>query len=166
MYILKFLEWLKSTTFSATMQGSTWAEPIVETIHVLTLTLFVGFAVYLDLRLMGLGMRRRRVSEMLQQLNPWLGGGFVVMIVTGILLFAADPVVFYTSIFFKVKMILLVLAGVNVWIFNVTVRRTVDQWDQDAEPPRGARIAAIVSLVLWIAIVAAGRAIAYSIPPP
>ena len=64
------------------------------------------------------------------------------------------------------KMILLVLAGVNVWIFNVTVGRTVAEWDRDLEPPRRAKIAAIVSIVLWIAIVAAGRAIAYSIPPP
>jgi hypothetical protein len=166
MFIMKFLEWLKSTNFSATLQGSTWTEPIIETIHVLTLTLFVGFAVLLDLRLMGLAMRRRRASEMLQQLNPWLGGGFAVMITSGLLLFAADPVVFYNSIFFKIKMILLVLSGVNVWIFNVTVGRTVTGWDQDPEPPRRAKIAAIVSLVLWIAIVAAGRAIAYSIPPP
>ena len=101
MSIIKFLEWLKSTSFSATLQGSTWTEPIIETIHVLTLTLFVGFAVLLDLRLMGLGMRRRRPSEMLQQLNPWLSGGFAVMIISGLLLFAADPVVFYNSIFLK-----------------------------------------------------------------
>ena len=166
MSLIKLLEWLKSTHFSAMMIGSTWTEPIVETVHVLTLTIFLGFAVLLDLRLLGLGMRRRRASEMLQQLNPWLGGSFLVMIISGALLFVADPVVFYTSIFFKLKMIFLVLAGINVWIFNVTVRKTVTDWDRDSEPPCGARIAAIVSLVLWIAIVAAGRAIAYSIPPP
>jgi hypothetical protein len=166
MSIIKFLEWLKSTSFSAMLIGSTWTEPIVETIHVLTLTVFLGFALLLDLRLMGVGMFRRRPSEMLKQLNPWLGGAFAVMIISGILLFAGDPVVFYASVFFKIKMILLVFAGVNVWIFNITVRHTVGEWDNDREPPRRARIAAIVSLVLWIAIVAAGRAIAYSIPPP
>jgi hypothetical protein len=166
MSIVKFLEWLKATSFSNMLIGSTWTEPIVETVHVLTLTLFLGFAVLLDLRLMGLGMFRRRPSEMLQELNPWLGGAFAIMIVSGILLFAGDPVVFYASIFFKIKMILLVLAGVNVWIFNITVRQTVGEWDQNRKPPQRARIAAVVSLVLWIAIVAAGRAIAYSIPPP
>jgi hypothetical protein len=166
MFILRFLEWLKGTSFSAIMIGSTWTEPIIETIHVLTLTVFLGFAILLDLRLIGLGMLHRRPSQMLKQLNPWLGGSFAVMIVTGILLFVADPVVFYTSIFFKMKMIMLILAGVNVLIFNLTVRNTVGEWDEHSKPHRRARIAAIVSLILWIAIVAAGRAIAYSIPPP
>jgi hypothetical protein len=139
---------------------------VVETIHVLTLTLFLGFTVLLDLRLLGVSMRRRRVSEVVQELNPWLVGGFLVMIVTGVLLFCGDPVAFYNSIFFKVKMLILLLAGLNVWLFNATVGRKVAEWEIDAETPGRAKAAAVVSLVLWVAIVAAGRAIAYSLPPP
>jgi len=160
------MQWLNDTAFSITMRDSTWAEPVVETIHVLTLTLFLGFTVLLDLRLLGVSMRRRRVSEVLQELNPWLVGGFLVMIVTGVLLFCGDPVAFYNSIFFKVKMLMLLLAGLNVWLFNATVGRKMAEWEIDAETPGRAKAAAVVSLVLWVAIVAAGRAIAYSLPPP
>jgi hypothetical protein len=148
------------------MRDSLWAEPIVETIHVLTLTLFLGFAVLLDLRLLGVAMRRRPVSEVLRQINPWLIAGFVVMIISGVLLFSGDPVAFYSTTFFKVKMIMLVLAGVNVLIFNATIGRRTAEWDLAVKTPRAAKIAAVISLVLWVAIVAAGRGIAYALPPP
>ncbi len=166
MFLANFLQWLHDTQFSITMRESLYAEPIVETLHVLTLTLFLGFAVLLDLRLLGVVMRRRRMSEVLRQLNPWLIAGFVVMIVTGVLLFSGDPISFYSTAFFKVKMIMLVLAGVNVLIFNSTIGRRTAEWDLDANTPRAAKIAGIVSMVLWVAIVAAGRAIAYALPPP
>ncbi len=166
MLWLEFLQWLHDTRFSATIRDSIWAEPIIETVHVLTLTLFLGFAVLLDLRLLGVCLRRRRVSEVLRQLNPCLIGGFAVMVTSGVLLFSGDPVSFYSTIFFKIKMVLLALAGLNVWIFNATVGRKVAEWDLATATPRGAKAAAIVSLALWAAIVAAGRAIAYALPPP
>jgi hypothetical protein len=166
MSVIRFLQWLNDTAFSTTMRDSTWAEPVVETIHVLTLTLFLGFTVLLDLRLLGVAMRRRRASEVVGELNPWLMGGFLVMILTGVLLFCGDPVAFYNSIFFKIKMLMLLLAGLNVWLFNATVGRKMAEWDSDSRTPGRAKTAAVVSLVLWVAIIAAGRAIAYSLPPP
>lgn len=166
MYLARFLQWLDGTQFSQWMRGSIWAEPIVETIHVLTLTFFLGFAVLLDLRLLGVCMKKRRVSEVLGQFNPCLFCGFAVMIVSGVLLFSGDPVDFYSTSFFKIKMILLVFAGLNVLVFNATIGRKVAEWDSALETPKAAKVAAIVSLVLWAAIVAAGRAIAYVLPPP
>lgn len=166
MSLANFLQWLHDTTFSITLRESIWAEPIIETIHVLTLTMLLGFAALLDLRLLGAALRSRSVSEVLHQLNPWLGGAFGVMVVSGTLLFCGDPVAFYSTIFFRVKMLMLLLAGLNVLIFNVTIGRRVSEWDRDARTPRGAQVAAVVSLVLWVAIVAAGRAIAYALPPP
>jgi hypothetical protein len=162
----RFLQWLYDTHFSGTMRESLWAEPIVETIHVLTLTLFLGFAVMLDMRLLGVVLKRRRMSEVLAQFNPWLFAGFAVMIVTGVLLFCGDPISFWTTTFFKVKMIMLVLAGLNVLIFNATIGRKVAQWDTDLRTPAAAKVAAIVSLTLWVLIIAAGRGIAYALPPP
>ena len=166
MSLASFLQWLYNTPFSITMRESLWAEPIVETIHVLTLTLFLGFAVLLDMRLLGVAMKRRRMSEVLGQLNPWLFGGFAVMIVTGVLLFCADPIAFYSTTVFKIKMIMLVLAGLNVLIFNATVGRKIAEWDLSPTTPGGAKLAAIVSLVLWVFIISAGRWIAYALPPP
>jgi hypothetical protein len=166
MSFAQFLHWLSGTSLSVALREATWAEPVVETVHVLTLTLFLGFSVLLDLRLLGVILRRRRASEVLAQLNPWLFAGFAVMIVTGVLLFCGDPVSFYSTIFFRVKMIMLVLAGANVLIFNWTVGRRVADWDQDLNTPAGAKMAAVLSLVLWVGIIAAGRAIAYVLPPP
>ncbi len=166
MSVTSFLQWLQNTSFSVWLRDSTWTEPIVETVHVLTLTLFLGFAVLLDVRLLGLGMKRRRVSEVINQLNPWLIGGFTVMVVSGILLFSGDPVSFYTTIFFKIKMILIVLAGLNVFVFNTTIGRTVGEWDLGEPTPGRAKVAAVLSLIFWVAIIAAGRAIAYALPPP
>lgn len=166
MYLINFLQWLDATHFSRWIRNSIYAEPVIETVHVLTLTFFLGFAILLDLRLLGICMRRRRVSEVLDQFNPCLFVGFAIMIVSGVLLFAGDPLDFYSTTFFKVKMILLVFAGLNVLVFNATIRKKVAEWDLAPKTPRGAKIAAVVSLVLWAAIVAAGRGIAYAIPPP
>src|SRR3984893_7949391 len=161
MSLGRFLHWLSETGFSATLRESTWVEPIFETVHVLTLTLFLGFSVLLDLRLLGVVLRRRLVSEVLAQLNPWLFAGFTVMIVTGVLLFCGDPVAFYSTIFFRLKMIMLILEGVNFLVFNLTVGRRVGPWDQVGSTPAGAKVAAILSLVLWAGNIAAGRGIAY-----
>ena len=166
MSLSNFLQWLSETAFSMWLRGSTWAEPVIESIHVLTLTLFFGFAVLLDLRLMGVSMRQRRASQVLAQFNPWVKASFAIMIVSGTLLFWGDPASFYTTIFFKIKMVMLVLAIANVLIFDRTARRTIAEWDIDRDPPRAAKAAAIISLVLWVAIIAAGRAIAYVLPPP
>jgi len=148
------------------MRESLWAEPIVETIHVLTLTLFLGFVLLLDLRLLDLALRRRRVAALLEELMPWLIAGFAVMVTTGVLLFCADPVAFYSTTFFKVKMLMIVLAGLNVLAFNATIGRRITQWDQSATTPWQVKLSGAVSLVLWLAIVAAGRGIAYALPPP
>jgi hypothetical protein len=168
MSLASFLDWLSNTQFSMYMRESTWGEPIVESIHVLTLTLFLGFAVMLDMRLLGVVLKKRRMSEVLAQFNPWLFGGFAVMIVSGVLLFSADPVSFYNTHppFFKIKMIMLVLAGLNVLIFNATIGRKVAEWDLSPSTPGAARAAGVVSIVLWVLIIAAGRAIAYVLPPP
>jgi len=168
MALAHFLQWLADTHFSTYMRESTWGEPIVESIHVLTLTLFLGFALMLDLRLLGVVMKRRKVSEVLAEFNPWLFAGFAVMIVTGALLFSADPVTFYYTHppFFQIKMIMLILAGLNVLIFNATIGRKVKEWDLSPTTPAGAKLAGVVSIVLWVLIVGAGRAIAYVLPPP
>ena len=161
-----FLQWLSETRFSMWLRGSIWPEPIVETVHVLTLTVFLGFTVLLDLRLLGVALRQRRASEVIGQLNPWVKGSFAVMVVSGALLFAGDPVAFYSTIFFKTKMVLLALALLNVLVFEQTAGRTVAEWERSPDTPRSAKAAAIISLVLWAAIIAAGRAIAYALPPP
>lgn len=159
---MPFLEWLAHTTFSAYLRESPWAYPIVETVHVLTLCLFLGFTVLLDLRLLGIALGRTPASEATRRLEPWILLGFASMLLTGGLLFASDPVGFSANVFLRIKLGIILLAGLNVWLYHVTVYRRVADWDMQHTTPRGAKAVAIWSLVLWSAIVAMGRAIAYS----
>jgi hypothetical protein len=160
--MLRFMEWLASTPWSVALHESLYVYPLVESAHVLTLGLFVGLAVMLDLRLLGLTMRRVPVSEMIARLLPWEKAGFTVMVITGVLLFYAIPVRTYQSIFFRAKVIMLVLAGLNVWLFHSRVERRVADWDLAPVTPVAARVAAMASLLLWAGIIIAGRMIAYN----
>ena len=162
MSLLGFCKWLEGTQGSIALHESIWAYPIVESVHVLTLCLFLGLTVMLDLRLLGVTMVRTPASEVMGRLLPWTIVGFAVMVATGALLFFAIPVKTYLNIFFRFKVAFLVLAGVNVAVFQRTIARRMDRWDTDPIPPLGARLAAGVSLVLWAGIVVAGRMIAYN----
>jgi hypothetical protein len=160
--VLGFCQWLESTSGSIALHESLWGYPIVESVHVLTLCLFLGLAVMLDLRLLGVTMLKTPVSEVLERLLPWTIAGFVVMVITGALLFYAIPVKTYLNIFFRLKVVFLLLAGVNVAVFHRTTSRSMGQWDLDPVPPFRARLAGGLSLMLWAGIVVAGRMIAYN----
>ncbi len=156
-----FAEWLGGTSGSIALHESLYAYPLVESVHVLTLCLFVGLAATLDLRLMGLTLRRVPVSEVTRRLLPWMIGGFTIMVISGALLFYAIPIRSWHNVFFRFKLILLVVAGINVWVFHARVWRSVSDWDADPVTPPAARAAGAASLALWAAIIVSGRMIAY-----
>jgi Family of unknown function (DUF6644) len=162
MILDRFVEWLATTSGSVALHESQYLYVALESVHVLTLCLFVGLAAMLDLRLLGLTLRRVPVSKVVARLMPWTIVGFTIMIVSGALLFFAIPVRSYHSIFFRVKVLLLILAGINAWVFHAGIWLRVASWDLDEKPPRGARVAGAASLMLWMAIIFAGRLIAYN----
>ena len=162
MSLLAFCHWLGNTPGSIALHESIWVYPIVESVHVLTLCVFLGLTVMLDLRLMGVALPATPVSQILRRFMPWTVAGFVVMIVSGALLFYAIPVKTYLNIFFRLKVAFLLTAGLNVAVFQVTAARTIGRWDLDPRPPIGARLAGGLSLALWAAIVVCGRMIAYN----
>lgn len=160
--MLEFCQWLANTSGSIALHESLWGYPIVESVHVLTLCLFLGLAVMVDLRLVGATMVRTPASEVMRRLLPWEIAGFVVMVITGSLLFYAIPVKTYLNIFFRLKVLFLLLAGINIVVFHGTVYRSMHKWDLDLVPPFRARLAGGLSLALWAGIVVAGRMIAYN----
>ena len=161
MSLLGFCKWLASTPGSAAIHEAVWAYPVFASVHVLALWLLVGMTAALDVRLLGLGMLRVRASDVARWLFPWIAAGFVLMAISGALLFYADPVRYYQNLFFRAKVILLILAGVNAWVFHRAAYRRVAQWDRDPVPPARARVAAVLSLMLWAVIIMSGRMIAY-----
>jgi hypothetical protein len=162
MSLLSFCQWLADTPGSIALHESLFMYPVVESLHVLTLCVFVGMSTMLDLRLLGLTLRRVPLTDITNRLFPWMFAGFAVMVVTGVALFYAIPVRSYQSIWFRMKAVALVLAGLNAFVFHRTIDRRIEQWDTDPVPPPAARLAGARSLVLWAVIVVAGRMIAYN----
>lgn len=157
-----FLEWLGGTPWSIALLESYWMWPLIESTHVLTLGLFVGTAAFNDFRLLGWTMKSVPVSEVTSRILPWTRASFVVMAITGLLIFYADPVRYYHNIFFRFKVLLLVVAGLNAFWFHRRIHRSVKEWDHLDILPKAARRAGAVSLVAWALIVVSGRLVAYS----
>lgn len=162
MTMFSALEWLGQTPWSVALHESQYMWPFTESLHVLTLTLFVGTTIALDLRLLGVAYARVPVSDFTGRLLPWTRAGFAVMVTSGVMLFYATPVTYYQSIFFRIKVLLLIAAGINVFVFHARTQRTMSTWDQELTLPRAARVAAVVSLVAWTGVVVSGRLIAYN----
>ncbi len=158
----RFLEWLGNTPWSVALLESLYVWPFVESTHVLTISLFVGTAVMMDLRLLGVTFKSVPVSEFTGRMLPWTRAGFAVMVTTGLLIFYSAPIRYYHNLFFRMKVVLLIVAGLNVWWFHSRTHRSVATWDRDRVPPRAARMAGAVSLFAWACIVFAGRMIAYN----
>ena len=162
MNFLSFCQWLESTPGSIALHESILGYPIVESVHVLTLCLFLGLTVMFDLRLLGRSMRNVPASVVLDRLLPWMWTGFAVMVLSGALLFYAIPVKTYLNIFFRLKVAFLLMAGLNIVVFHSTIRRSIKKWELEPVPPARARLAGGLSLALWAAIVVSGRMIAYN----
>lgn len=161
--LLRWCEWLQNTGVATSISESAYLYPFIEGGHVLGLALSVGTVIWFDLRLMGVALRRDPISVVFEQLRPWILSGFAIMFVTGGLLFAARATEAFNSVYFRAKFALLVLGGLNVLIFHLTVDRHRDQWDTAPRPPLQVRTAGLISLVLWFAIIAAGRVMAYNL---
>ncbi len=162
MSLLPFCEWLAGTSGSIALHESLYMYPLVESAHVLTLCLFVGMSVALDFRLLGIGLKRVSVTDIADRLLPWMFVGFFIMVVTGVLLFYAIPIRSYQSIWFRLKVIMLIAAGINAWVFHNTIYARVQEWKDAVRTPPRARLAGALSLFLWAGIIVNGRMIAYN----
>jgi hypothetical protein len=159
---LAFFGWLADSSWSVDLHESQYAYSIIESIHVWTMAVFFGSVAMFDLRLLGWVMPKVPASEVVDRLLPLTIVAFVIMVISGTLLFYAIPLRSYQSIFFRFKMLLLVLAGLNVWFFHSRVYPRVIDRDVKGVPPQAAKVAGAISLTLWIGIIFSGRMIAYN----
>ena len=159
--MLAICKWLEQTSVGASVRESLWLFPVIETAHLLGMAALVGTVAVFDLRLLGWVMQRKRVSELSARLLPWAWAAFAVQVVTGALLFSSEAIKVYTNPAFRVKMLLIVLAGVHALLFHWIVYRDVATWDDGAVLPVGAKAAGFVSILLWVGVVAAGRFIGF-----
>ena len=162
MTIPEFCKMLEDSGIGTELRESSLWFPLIEGLHVLGLSISVGLIVISDLRLAGLVLKKRSASEVWSQFLPWLTPGFILMTITGVLLFWSHAYSAYNSMAFRTKLVLLFLAASNAAYYHLTVYRKMDQWDNDPVPPAGARFAGWTSLVLWVVIITMGRIMAYS----
>ena len=159
--ILEICQYIDATQSSTALRESFYVFPIVEGIHVISLAFSVGLVIWFDLRLAGLILRDQPVSAVFRPIRPFMLTGFAIMFVSGVALFWALALRCYSSPFYWIKMALLLLAGINISIYHLTIDRRQTEWDTMLIPPIQARIAGLVSLTLWVGIIAAGRLMAY-----
>ena len=139
------------------MRGSLKAMPLIEATHVLAIATVFGTIFIVDLRLLGVAGTNRPYSVVAREMLGKTWAAF-----TGALLVTPNVITYYVNTAFRLKMLALVLAGINMVIFQVLTARTMEQWDRSAKPPTAARTAAIISLVLWTAIIFLGRWIGFT----
>jgi hypothetical protein len=149
------LEWFRDTPLAQTIRNSSWLLPTIESAHLVGYGLLIGTILAVDLRLLGLGVRRQPASQIAEELAPWTLGALVLAMGTGVLLFSYDPLKFYANKAFPYKVALLVAAVVFHYTSHSKVTRVGGPhvklvWEQ---------LAAAVSLALWLAVALAGLAI-------
>ena len=164
--ILRFSQWLETTSASQALAGSIWTYPILESLHAVGVAVFLGLLLVWDLRLLGLLFGRVPVTEVWARLIPWIAAGALFMMASGIALFVAKPVYSWGHVFFRIKLVALILALANAVAFHFGIERRVVDWDCVPIPPRAARVAGWCSIALWAVIVVAGRLIGYNWFPP
>jgi hypothetical protein len=161
MNMFAFCQWLENSSWATAIHQSLWLFPMLETAHLFGIVSLVGATSALDLRLIGLTMKGEPVSRIAGRLLPWAWAGLMIQVVTGFCLFASEATRCFENKAFRIKMVMLVLAGLNALIFHQTVYRRVASWDEAPATPLGAKFAGCCSILLWFGIVAAGRWIAF-----
>lgn len=152
--IQHFCEWLQSTAFATAISETYF--PVVESVHVIAISLVAGTIFIVDLRLVGLASRHLRYTQLADQVLPWTWRAYALAAVCGSMLFSANATTYYTNVPFRMKMTAMLLAGLNMAYFQFVTFRSVATWDA-GRPSSAARFAGAASLLLWTTVIACGR---------
>jgi uncharacterized protein DUF6644 len=155
--LFHLFQWIENSGLGEAIRESKWLFPVIESVHLLGLAVIGGAILVVDLRLMGFGLRRQSVRQIASDVQPWLIGSLVVMLISGGMLFTSEAVKCYYHGAFWMKMTSLFLAI----LFTFTIRRRVTK-NPDGIGIVRSRVVAVVSLVLWSGVGIGGRWIGFS----
>lgn len=159
--LYNFAVWLDTHELSTRLHESYYMYNWIESTHVLTLMLCLGMLFLIDLRMLGLAMTNVPATSIASRLNKPMLIGFTIMVITGITLFYAVPVRNTQSIWLRIKVVLLIGAAVNAYLFHKNLTASGESWSSEIRAPKNLRVGAALSLGFWILIVICGRLIAY-----
>ena len=143
------------------MRSARWLYPMVEIVHIVGFVLLVGSVLMFDLRLLGLS-RQLPLTQMARHLLRWSMASLLLVVPAGLLMFSAHPEDFIGNRVFLLKMTLIMTAGLNAAIFHTGVWQGVAAWDAGQAAPASARLHAVLSMGLWLSVIACGRLLAYT----
>lgn len=174
MDILEVLQSIENTDIASSIRNSLYLFPMLESFHVIGLALVFGSVAVMDFRMLGLASTHRPFKKVTSDTLKWIWLAFVITLVTGAFMFTTNAVVYYHNPVFRWKMALLLVAGINMGIFELTTGRSAHRWGMDRSAPAAGKVAAVISLTLWITIIFLGRWIGFTIarssvneePPP
>ena len=152
---------IEMSALGVAMRQSLWLYPIVEIVHLTGIALLFGSIAMLDLRLLGLS-RQVPVRRLAAHILPWSAGAFALIVPSGLMMFAAHAGDFIQSDVFALKICLILAAGANAGLLHAGAMRRAAHWDVAHMPPAPARLAAGLSLALWVSVIACGRLLAYT----
>ena len=158
MSLLGFFQWCEQSGIGDAIRRSSWLFPVIEAIHLLGLGVIGGAVLVVDLRLLGLGLRRQSAAQLARDAQPWLVGSLLLMIITGSLLFLSEAMKCYYHEAFWFKMTSLFLAIV----FTFTIQRKVIAAGETRLRPVWSKVVALVSVILWSGVGFGGRWIGFS----
>ena len=161
MTLLEICQAIQNTEIGTAMRESNYYW-MLNGAHVLGIAVSAGAILWFDLRALGLNMLDMRISDVYRQINVYMTAGFILMFITGALLFWARAADSYTNVYFRIKVAGLLLAGANAMYFNFKTKRGIGGWDTAGRPPFNVRMAGLASIVLWAAVIASGRLMAYT----
>jgi len=156
------LDAVQHTALAVQIRDSLFLFPLLESAHVIGLSLVVGTIAIVDLRLLGVASTHRPFQRLAADTLKWTWVAFALTALTGALMFITNAAVYFHNGYFRAKVALLLLAGLNVLVFELTAGRTAAQWDRAPSPPPLARAVATLSLVIWVAVIVAGRMIGFT----
>ena len=157
-----FLLTLENTALGTLIRESLYGFQIVVGIHILGLVFSVGTFLWFDLRLLGWTLRSEAVSRVYRQVIPWATGGFLVMFLSGAMLFTGFATKAYGNPYFSIKIAAILLAGANAALYHLVTERGQTEWDAASRPPAAARAAGMISMLLWATVIVCGRLMAYT----
>jgi hypothetical protein len=157
-----FAEAMRDSAISEWMRGSLIALPVIEAVHVMAVATVFGTILIVDLRLMGLADTSRPFTRVFREILRWTWLGFAVAVPTGILLFLPNAHTYVVNTAFKLKLLALVAAGINMAVFEFTVLKRVSEWDTMVPVPRAARLAGMTSILIWTSVIVFGRWIGFT----
>lgn len=160
--MVEFAQWLQATPLSITVQSVKWIIPLLQSVHILMIGVVFVSILMIALRVLGKVREDESFADVWARFAPWMWSGIVVMALTGVVLVIGEPVREFSSTSFWIKMVLLLTGVACVVVFSRAA------WSTGANAggagfSGGARSAAVVTVVLWLAIIFLGRAIAYDV---